>query len=144
MCQLSALLLSWKISTRVNTHYTTVSSLAELEAGLGIPSFTLSLFALSLKLLFFKSDCERFALVTLFKKADMSESLSVLFTKKRPWAICSCHSFKKRGHEGITLSALYKKATVSESLSSLLTKEQQWPNRSLQESDASKSLLLQR
>ena len=52
-----------------------------------------SLFAQSL---FFKELQERFALVTLYKRATMRESLPTLFTKERPWAIGSFRSWQKR------------------------------------------------
>ena len=44
---------------------------------------------------FLKEQRERFALVLLLKRATVSESFLWLFTKKRLWAIRSCHSWKK-------------------------------------------------
>ena len=60
----------------------------------------------------------------------MSNSLSSLFKKERPWATCSCHSLKKSNREWIALASLYKRATVSKSLTYFFKKEQcQWFTR---------------
>ena len=40
--------------------------------------------------LVFKEQQEQFAFVTLYKRANMRESLPSLITKEQPWAICSC------------------------------------------------------
>ena len=58
------------------------------------------------------------------KRATVSDSLSLLFEKERPWANRSLGCLKKGDRKRISLFAVYKRATVSESLSLLFNKEQ--------------------
>ena len=45
--------------------------------------------------LFFKERTERFALIALYKRATVSESLPLLFTQKQRWAIRTGRSWQK-------------------------------------------------
>ena len=47
------------------------------------------------KSLILKSDCERLALLALYKRATMSKLLSLLFTKEQPWVNRSSRSLQK-------------------------------------------------
>ena len=55
-----------------------------------------------------KSDCERFALIALYKRANMSESLLSLFTKEWLWAKCCCCSLQKNDVSEWCLSLVNK------------------------------------
>ena len=60
------------------------------------------------KSLILKSDCERLALLALYKRATMSKSLSLLFTKEQPWVNRSSRSLQKSYCERIALNFLKK------------------------------------
>ena len=108
----------------------------------------------SISSLFKKSNCEQIALVALYKRATVSESLSISFKRATP-LICNLHVFfmfltvvipfyakRANRYRRSSLATLNKRATVSESLPPLFTKEQ-WlaicSGRSWQKSNRSDS-----
>ena len=108
--------------------------------------FALSLFAITLfslcSLLFRSFALHSFALRS-FAVHSFAQNHSHHITEPL-WAICSCHSSKKKNSEWIALVALYKRTTMSDLLLSLLTYEQPWANcshRSLKKSKISNSLV---
>ena len=108
--------------------------------------FALSLFAITLfslcPLLFRSFALHSFALRS-FAVHSFAQNHSHHITEPL-WAICSCHSSKKKNSEWIALVALYKRTTMSDLLLSLLTYEQPWANcshRSLKKSKISNSLV---
>ena len=75
-----------------------------------------------------KNDHEQIALVALYKRATMSESLSSLFKKERPWANRSCCSLQK-SNVSKSLSLLFNKEQhewLARDSSKLLTKNEQF------------------
>ena len=66
-------------------NHSTYVSIGAVDLGKKIPGLgsALSLFALSLKIAHCKEQLERFAHVALYKRATMSDSLMLIFTKER-------------------------------------------------------------
>ena len=111
------LLLSQTPSCRQDT--------TESDSGLGICSLPHSIFGLK---------------ISLYKRATMSNSFTLLFKKERLWAIHSCPFLQMNW---IPCVALYKRVTMSNLLRALMTKVWLWAIRSdcsWQKSDGSNML----
>ena len=63
------------------------------------------------------------SLVCFFFKSNLSDLVPLIFTKERPWVICSGRSWQKSDCEGFAQVAQDKRVTVNNSLRLFMTKE---------------------